>query len=321
MTTDISTFLIFRIQESLYAISISNIEKIIFLPKITPFSETCPPVIGFINYHEEVTPVIDMHLFLGFPFQQYSLQDYLVIFRENNNTFGIVISNIIAVGPLKKEDQISSNHHLQSLDFLSLWNEEIVYVLNFEILKQALNKKDKTSHDYSLNFIEQKDAVTFTERAEALATPVFQKESYTKMVFSIVQVNKEFYGIDPLFIKEYSTLGDITPIPFSPPHLLGFINLRGSILPVLDIWLFMKMQSIDLKKASKVMIINFEEISLGIVVNDVVDVFAFPEEDFQIHSSKGATESYISQTIRYKNGILGILDVKKIMESLMMRSK
>lgn len=313
------SFLIFRSQESLYALKNSCIETIIFLPQITPFSEMTGSTIGCINYHGEVMPVIDINLFLGNEQKKYTRNDYVVVFRENLNVFGVIISTILDVKELKAE-QVEISDHLDALDFFSLWQEEIVYVIDFEVLKKKIEKKEQVSHTRPMQNIREEDLSLFIERAKSLAKPPFREENVNTIVLSVIQVNKEFYGLDPKYIKEYAILQDLTPIPCSPAYLLGFFNLRGSILPILDIWLWMGMQAIELKKGSKVMVIHYDELTLGLVIDEIIDVTSFPEAQFQLHSLKEATSTYISQTTRYENSVLGILDIKKIMESYMMQS-
>lgn len=293
--TENQSFLIFRIQGCLYAFDAASIEKIVYLPEFKAFAEATPPVVGFLNYHSAIISVFDVNLFLGLPLKTVKAQDYLVILKAENLRFGVIVSEIVDIKPLAMEKKQEIQEKKPFSLFYGLYKNEIVCVL---------------------------DIATFCEKVEHFSSGDQVAEASLQKVqefvnLTIVEIRKEFYGIDPKIIQEYCLLLELTPLPAAPPHILGFINLRGTILPVMDIWGVMGLQPLEIKESSKVLVIPMMNILIGVVVDEVLDVVSLPFENFKANPVKSGTEQYVKYTVRYKNGVLGILDIKKIVEFLL----
>lgn len=80
----------------------------------------------------------------------------------------------------------------------------------------------------------------------------------------------ESYGIESVFVREVYPLKDLTPLPGVPPYIIGIINLRGKILPVVDLKKFLNLPEKGLGDLNKVIILSNGQMEFGILA-DVVD--------------------------------------------------
>lgn len=80
------------------------------------------------------------------------------------------------------------------------------------------------------------------------------------------------FGVSTNFITEIITNHMITMVPVVPSYVKGIINLRGQIIPIIDIRLRMGKMDIDYTSASCIIVLNFESISIGIIVDAVEQV-------------------------------------------------
>lgn len=79
----------------------------------------------------------------------------------------------------------------------------------------------------------------------------------------------ETYAVESAFVREVYPMKDFTPLPGIPQHILGIINLRGQILPVLDLKKFFNLPEKGLGELNKVIIIRDDNMEFGILA-DVV---------------------------------------------------
>lgn len=96
------------------------------------------------------------------------------------------------------------------------------------------------------------------------------KEQYVQ--FSIVE---ESYAIRISGIHEIIRMQPITFIPNSPAYMKGVIDLRGMIIPVISLRSFFLMEEAELTKASRIMVVNYRDKPMGIIVDKVEKVVVF----------------------------------------------
>jgi purine-binding chemotaxis protein CheW len=92
----------------------------------------------------------------------------------------------------------------------------------------------------------------------------------------------EEYGIDILCVQEIKGWDKATPIPNSPAYLQGVINLRGAIVPVIDLRQLFGMEKLEYGPMTVVIVLRIRDQAseriMGIVVDAVSDVYNIPEE-------------------------------------------
>ncbi len=96
-------------------------------------------------------------------------------------------------------------------------------------------------------------------------------------------LGEEFYAVDILCVQEIRAWESVTRIPNTPDYIKGVINLRGSILPVIDMRQYFLLEDIQYLDTTVVIVIAIDmgerEIQVGIVVDMVSDVIRFTEEE------------------------------------------
>ena len=108
-------------------------------------------------------------------------------------------------------------------------------------------------------------------RAIAMATePEQERETQAKTEIIKFVLATESYGIESAFVREVYPLKDLTPLPGVPPYILGIINVRGQILPVVDLKKFLNLPEKGLGDLNKVIILSNGQMEFGILA-DVVD--------------------------------------------------
>ncbi|MGM0419183.1 MAG: chemotaxis protein CheW [Thermodesulfobacteriota bacterium] len=136
------------------------------------------------------------------------------------------------------------------------------------------------------------------------------------LTFSLAE---EEYGIGILKIREIIGLMNITPVPLTPDFVKGIINLRGTVIPVIDLRLRFGLPSLDYTDKTCIIIVEVEKksgfLTMGIVVDSVSEVLSIKPEEIEPAPSFGTKTdtSYIQGIAKIKNGVKILLNIDKIL--------
>ena len=101
-----------------------------------------------------------------------------------------------------------------------------------------------------------------------------QKEKYLTFV-----LDNESYGIGINNVTEIIGIQPITPIPELPDYIKGIINLRGKIIPVMDVRLRFKKQFREYNDRTCIIVVDMNDLSIGLIVDSVSEVLIILDQD------------------------------------------
>ncbi len=105
------------------------------------------------------------------------------------------------------------------------------------------------------------------------------EEDTQKGRFLTFLIGKETYGIEIIYVTEIIGIQAITEMPETPDYLKGIINLRGKIIPVMDVRLRFGKQPREYDDRTCVIVIDLSGISMGLIVDSVSEVLSIPAQD------------------------------------------
>ena len=150
-------------------------------------------------------------------------------------------------------------------------------------------------------------------RAKSLAREA-EKEVIVEEYIEAVEflVADERCAIESAFVREVYPLRQLTRLPHTPPFVLGIINVRGQILSVIDIKAFFGLPEKGLSDFSKVIIVNTNEMELGILADMVVGSVNIPINEIQesLPTVTGIRAEYLKGITKER---LVLLDIAKIL--------
>lgn len=92
-------------------------------------------------------------------------------------------------------------------------------------------------------------------------------------------VGREDYGIEIRFVTEIIVIQTITEVPELPNYVRGIINLRGKIIPLMDIRLRFKKEFREYDERTCIIVVDIKDITIGLIVDRVNEVLNIPEEE------------------------------------------
>lgn len=144
----------------------------------------------------------------------------------------------------------------------------------------------------------------------------FRKSTNTELNrFIEFSLGSENYAIPLLLVREVVSIPEITPIPKSPSHFLGIMNLRGEIISVVDL---RKKLKIEVKKDKEevVVIVAIGEKNIGLIVDSINKVLAFSSDEVsEMPEVEGQVNThFVSGVYRKENSLTILLDISKALE-------
>jgi purine-binding chemotaxis protein CheW len=129
----------------------------------------------------------------------------------------------------------------------------------------------------------------------------------------------ESYCIDILKVKELMGMTSVTPLPRTPAFIRGVINLRGQIIPVIDLRLKFGLEFQEYAKRTCIIVVEVaysdENVLMGLVVDSIQDVVSIPEEKLSKipYINARIKSEYIRGVADTPEGIKIVLDVLKVL--------
>lgn len=105
----------------------------------------------------------------------------------------------------------------------------------------------------------------------------------------------ETYGIETAYVREIHPLKDLTPLPCTPPFVVGIVNVRGQVISVIDIKKFFDLPEKGLFDLNKIIILSDGIMEFGILADAVLDVRSIPRQQIQpsLPTLTGIREQYL----------------------------
>ena len=131
----------------------------------------------------------------------------------------------------------------------------------------------------------------------------------------------EEYGIGILKIKEIIGMMPITTVPQTPDFVKGVINLRGKVIPVIDLRLRFGMEAIDYNDRTCIIVVEIEgsasTIQIGIVVDAVSEVLNVNADDIEDTPAFGTSldTDYILGMAKMEGGVKILLDIDRVLNT------
>ncbi|MCQ8879863.1 chemotaxis protein CheW [Pseudoalteromonas shioyasakiensis] len=148
---------------------------------------------------------------------------------------------------------------------------------------------------------------------------VLENVQGVKQFLTFIMADEE-YGVDILTVQEIRSWEDITQIPNAPDYVKGVINLRGTIVPIIDLRLRFGLASIAYNALTVVIVVKVEFAQqskiMGMAVDAVSDVYSIMEQDAKVVPSftESDNSEFVAGLVNVGEKMVALLDLKKAMD-------
>lgn len=167
----------------------------------------------------------------------------------------------------------------------------------------------------------QKDKMAASRSESDVETVAGQMESddededTQKDRFLSFRIRQEDYAIEIRFVTEIIVMHKITEVPDTSPCIKGVINLRGKVIPVMDVRERFKLEKRDYDDRTCIIVVDVNEVTVGLIVDTVNEVVDIPEDqiDAPPATHSGIESNYINGMGKVGNKVKILLDVENVL--------
>ena len=126
-------------------------------------------------------------------------------------------------------------------------------------------------------------------------------------------LDREEYGVPVVRVREVIRVSDITRVPQAPPHVRGVTNLRGRILPVVDLRSRLGLDAAAPTSRSRIVVVEVADRVLGLLVDAVLQVTKLPVESVvpTPEEVRTAEADYLDGVARWNGRLIILLELEK----------
>jgi purine-binding chemotaxis protein CheW len=139
--------------------------------------------------------------------------------------------------------------------------------------------------------------------------------------FLTFTLGQEQYGVDILRVQEIRGWHAVTRVPNAPAHMLGVLNLRGTIVPIIDMRMRFRLSNVEYTPVTVIIVLSVQTASgthvFGIVVDGVSDVLDVKASDVKVKPDFGASVNtdFINGLATVGDNMVMLLDIDKLMNT------
>ena len=133
--------------------------------------------------------------------------------------------------------------------------------------------------------------------------------------FLTFSLGEELYGVDILRVQEIKGYTAVTKIPNTPPHIKGVLNLRGTIVPIVELRTKFGLPTIDYTMFTVIVVVVVRDKVMGLVVDAVSDVLNIDRKDIQAAPEFGAkvNVTFLNGIGKSGDKLISLLDIDRLL--------
>jgi len=150
-----------------------------------------------------------------------------------------------------------------------------------------------------------------------METLISEEKAQNEQQVVSFQLGHEEFGVDILLVQEINRMLNITRLPQSPDFVEGVINLRGRVIPVINLRKRFRLADKESDKNTRIVVVNVENNIIGLVVDSVSEVLRLPSDTIEPAPPmvSGAGSEYIKGVGKRGKTLLILLDLNRLLSS------
>jgi len=294
-------YVTFTLGSESFGINLKMVEEIIELPAITKVPDAPPYVLGVICLRDQVLPLLDfIQLLHAEPAEQPVKGDMVILLSFGRAKLGIVVDGIQEIIRIREEDilpppQTLSEREAADLEGIVLRSDRMVSLLK---VMDIINGEDQA-----------KIAAMSTSLMPDLPAEAAASHDLPLVVF---RLGSEAFSLRLHEVREIIMVGNITPIPRAPSFIEGVLNLRGEVMPVIDLRERFGLPRQAVTSLSRIVITPIGGVGTGLIVDSVEEVKSVDERRLEAPPRVTAVgaNAFIEKVARVDQNVIFLLNVQ-----------
>jgi purine-binding chemotaxis protein CheW len=300
----------FLLDKEEYAIGIMKVKEIIRVPQIVKVPNCEAYIEGVVSIRNNLLPIINLRTYFGMEYKEINDHTRILVVDMGKFTAGIMVDKISEV--LRVPTSIIQ----PPPKFSTQSGEQLRGVAKLNSGKRMILMLEPSK------LISADEISTITGNADTYEQQAEEKSITSQMLdeeqLVTFKIDMEEYGIKIDNVQEINRMTEVTKIPRAPYYIEGIVNLRGNVIPALDLRRLFKLPEKQVTDATRIIIVDFNRKRTGIVVDSVSEVLRFEKTLIEAPPdilSSGVDSDYVESVAKLDGGkrMILILDISKIL--------
>lgn len=269
--TDEMQLVSFHVAGQEYAVAIEHVQEIVPVPDtFVRVPHTASHVVGVMTLRERVLPLVSLRGMFGLPPQRDTSRERVVVMTMNGAHVGVVTDSVSEVLRVSRQ-AVEPMPRLLAQDGGVVDVTQLCRLGNGQRLVSVVDVQALFRHDSMQEAIAMRNSHTATE-SDGSGNSIGSEEQ-----FVVLRLGRDEFGVPISAVQEIVRLPDeLTRVPRAPEFVEGVINLRGSVLPVIDLRRRLGLPAIERTDGQRVMVFTFDGTRTGFIVDAVAEVLSIP---------------------------------------------
>lgn len=292
-----------------FALEIDSVREIIRYPEIVKVPNMPDYIKGVISLRDNLMPIVDMRVKLNTGNDEITDSTRVVVVDVDNTRIGLVVDRVYEVARIAKDTIFAPPQALtgESGDRL----KGIARVDGGKRIIMLLDPRDIMTRE------ELQDIGTLENMEENTGeTELGLLDDLDEEQMVVFKLAGEQYGVRITQVQEINRLSKVTKVPRAPHFVEGVINLRGDVIPVIDLRKRFEIEYKDYTEFTRVIVSDSNNKKIGIIVDEVLEVLRITRkllEDAPDILQNEQLHSFIDGIANLENRMIIMLNLENIL--------
>lgn len=247
-----------------FALEIEHVREIIRYPEVVKVPNVPDYIKGVISLRDNLMPIVDMRIKLETGNDAITDSTRVVVIDVDNTSIGLVVDRVYEVARIARDTifpppQVLASEARDRLKGIARVDggKRIIMLIDPQDIMTREELQDIGTGDNCPTDFKKENTI---------------QESIDEEQMVVFKLEGEQYGLRINQVQEINRLTKITKVPHAPRFVEGVINLRGDIIPVIDLRKRFEIESKDYNEFNRVIVSDINNKKIGIIVDEVLEV-------------------------------------------------
>ena len=260
----------FQLGNEEFGLEIENVREIIRYPEIVKAPNVAPYIKGLISLRDTLMPIIDMRIKLKMGKDEVTNSTRVVVVDLGGILVGLIVDKVYEVTRVPKDTIFAPPQAIGNEA-----GERLKGIARLEGGKRIImlmDLQDIISSEDLKNLEQEGDIDTDDEKNENYDEEMDEEQM---VVFRLAD---EQFGVRITQVQEINRLSNITKVPRAPGYVEGVVNLRGDIIPVIDLRKRFELEHKEYTEFTRIIVSDINKKKVGLIVDEVLEVLRVPRK-------------------------------------------
>lgn len=270
-------FVSFEVAKQEYAIVIDDVQEIVQVPdEIVHVPHAKAHVLGVMTLRNRLLPLVSLRRMFGLPNRDADEQSRIVVVSLGGTSVGVVMDSVNQVLRVARS-AVDRMPALLAQDGNLTDIEEICRLDGGKRMVSILSVENLFRHTALKAAVAAAGAMAIEQAADARSSQVDDTNDDEEQVV-VFRLGKEEFGVPIETVQEIVRLPDeMTKVPKASPSVEGVINLRGAVLPVIDLRRRLGLTAVERSDRQRIIVLVIDGLRTGFIVDSVAEVLKVPK--------------------------------------------